>query len=364
MLAIPSSQHLPVQYLAAGFNEVTNSYKFYWFLAILEEIQEKRSPCLATRDLLARMVAGVWYPTNYFRLSFGKQDRLGQAAVQLGADANLLMDASRQKIIQHLIAIDLPRDIKSLGAYVPYRFLRPFFALQLRGLTDAKVNGQIQQLANAAFTNEQNPCLYRFSRGGIEIHPTWFEYLNQHLSILTAFCLWHLVNYLQKNNPNVPNVSGKLFEPVQRDLKQAKAVWMTVLDVAGPLICIYSGQPLQKGAFSLDHFLPWRFVAHDLLWNIIPTPKSVNSSKNDSLPDLSRYFEKFADAQYLAVQAVAKSSRPALLEDYALLLKSESIAELRTISKARFRDQLQAVITPQVQIATNMGFSGEWVFAP
>jgi hypothetical protein len=49
------------------------------------------------------------------------------------------------------------------------------------------------------------------------------------------------------------------------------------------------------------------------------------------LPDLPRYFEKFADMQYRAVQAVAQSSRPALLEDYALLLKSNSISDLQSI---------------------------------
>ncbi|MFO7585650.1 MAG: HNH endonuclease domain-containing protein [Anaerolineales bacterium] len=46
---------------------------------------------------------------------------------------------------------------------------------------------------------------------------------------------------------------------------------------------------LYKGAYSLDHFLPWRYVAHDLLWNILPASKSVNSSKSDSLPHLPRY---------------------------------------------------------------------------
>ncbi|MCG2787223.1 MAG: HNH endonuclease [Anaerolineae bacterium] len=363
MLTLPTSPRLPVQHLAAGFDEVTNSYKFYWFLAILKQLQEKQSPRMATRDLLARMVAGVWYPTNYFRLSFGKQDRLGQAAVQLGKDAGLPMDASRQKIIQHLTATDLSRDIKSLGTYVPYRFLRPFFAPQLRGLTDVKVNGQIQHLANAAFTDEKNPCLYRFTPDGIEIHPIWFDYLNQHLSILTGFCLWHLVNYLQKNNPNVPNVSGKLFEPVQRDLKPARAFWTVALEKAEPWICIYSGQPIYQGTYSLDHFLPWRYVAHDLLWNIIPTPKNVNSSKNDNLPDLSRYFEKFASLQYRAMQAVARSSKAALLEDYALLLKLDSIASLQAILLAQFSEKLRDVISPQVQIAANMGFPAQWVYA-
>ena len=42
------------------------------------------------RDLIVELLtdedanATVWYPSNYFRLSFGKQDKLGEAALALG----------------------------------------------------------------------------------------------------------------------------------------------------------------------------------------------------------------------------------------------------------------------------------------
>jgi hypothetical protein len=61
------------------------------------------------------------------------------------------------------------------------------------------------------------------------------------------------------------------------------------------------------------------------------------------LPDLPRYFEKFADMQYRAVQAVAQSSRPALLEDYALLLKSSSISDLQSIPLPEFRIDFETI---------------------
>jgi hypothetical protein len=70
MVTLPYSDRLPVPILAAVFDEVTNSYKFYWFLAILEWVREEQTPLLPLDALLARMVASVWYPTNYFRLSF------------------------------------------------------------------------------------------------------------------------------------------------------------------------------------------------------------------------------------------------------------------------------------------------------
>jgi len=371
LVTLPNSNLLPVERLAAGFNNVTNSYKFYWFLAILEHVQNEQSRTIALDDLLARMVASVWYPTNYFRISLGKQDRLGQMATKIGSHADLPINAKRQEVINAIrgyLAQDseLSREIKSFGQYVPFRFLRPFFVQELRGLNDWQVNGKIEILSQKTFEESTTTCLYRFISKplrSIEIHPIWFEYLNRNLPILTGFCLWHLVNYVQKNNPNVPNIPNKLFEPLQRDLKRAKAFWTLVIENAGTLPCIYSGQNLQRGDYSLDHFLPWRFVGHDLLWNIIPTSKSINSAKSDNLPDLALYFAPFAEMQYKAIQAVATSPKVSLLEDYAMLLKASSVIEIQNLSFGDFRDTLLAAIAPQVQIATNMGFAAQWSYS-
>ena len=179
---------------------------------------------------------------------------------------------------------------------------------------------------------------------------------------MTGFCLWNLVTYLQRNNPNVPNIAGKLAEPGQRDLGAARRFWRTALAVQGPLRCVYSGEVLESVA-SLDHFLPWSFVAHDLLWNIAPTAASVNSAKSDRLPDFARYFEPFAAQQYAAVQAVAQQAHSGpLLEDYILLLKTPSVDALRGLPFAHFRRALEETLAPQVQIARTMGFAAGWSY--
>lgn len=370
---LPPSFRLPIGLLAACFNNVTNSYKFYWFLAILEHVREDQGRVVPIDVLLARMVADVWYPLNYFRLFLGKQDRLGAIATELGTEAGLPMDSSRLRVeesaLAHLYKRDnIGRQIASLAEYVPYRFLRPFFAHVLRGTKDWEVNRRIAALTESAFSNPENPCLYRFvttPNSGIELHPIWFEYLHEHLTILTGFCLWHLVNYLQKHNPNVPNIAGKLFEPQARNLRQARTFWKIVLEQSEQLICLYTGQPVTKEDFTLDHFLPWRFVAHDQLWNIVPVTKSANSAKGDSLPDLALYFDPFANIQYRALQIVGRAAGATrLLEDYALLFKAGSLSELHNLTFSRFREALYAVIAPQMQIAANMGFATGWRYSP
>ena len=367
---LPPSPALPVSALAASFEEVTNSYKFYWFLAILECVRENQGPFLPLDSLLARMTAGVWYPVHYFRLSFGKQDQLDKVIALLREKSGLPIDSPRTSVIQtvlnHLQKRDeVGRAIFSLGNFVPYRFLRPLFAQTLRGAKDWEVNRRIRMLANQAFFDPQ-PCLYRFVDlpiPGIELHPEWIDYLHQHIAILTGFCLWNLVNYLQRNNPNVPGIAAKLFEPQARDLSRARKFWTLALGQNRTLNCIYSGQPLAAD-FSLDHFLPWRFVTHDLLWNLVPTPKPINSSKGDNLPD-PHYFDPFAQIQYQAVQAIIQIAQAAkLLEDHLLLFKISSINDLQGMDFPHFRDALSAAIVPQMQIAANMGFSTGWKYTP
>lgn len=367
MFPLPSSQRLPISALSASFDNVTNSYKFYWFLAILEHVRENKGRIFPLDSLLAFMTASVWYPINYFYLSFGKQDQLARIISLLGKESVLMIDSPRSRIVEiaqtHIAQEDrVGRAIVSLGNFVPYRFLRPFFAQTLRGVKDWEVNWRIRQLSNAAFSSP-DPCLYRFvdtPQFSIEIHPIWFEYLQQHLTILTGFCLWHLVKYLQKNNPNVPNIAGKLFEPQARDMHLARDFWNLVLTNNDGVKCIYSGALLRKRSYSLDHFLPWRFVGHDLLWNLIPVPREVNSSKSDNIPD-PVYLDSFARLHFLAVQTVLRSPKAAsLLEDYILLFKVGSLYNFDGMTIQHFRDTLSQTILPQMQIAANMGFSTGW----
>ena len=371
---LPTSPSVPVEFLAASFGHVTNSYKFYWFWAILEHLKETQSTIVEVNELAARMLAGVWYPTNFFLLSFGKQDRLSEIAILLKERQGISRDARRQEVVSAVLTeitnkSDLAQQISSLTRYVPTRFLRPFFAQQLRGQPDWKVDEQIITLAEQAFTDETGPPLYRFigvKGQTIEIHPAWSEYLQTHTAILRGFCLWHLLNYLQRNNPNVPNIAGKLFEPEQRDLSNCRKYWRQAFNQLGRIRCIYSGIEMEQPAFSLDHFLPWRFVSHDLMWNIIPAPLTINAAKSDRLPDWGLYFEPFVKLQYTAFQAVATTNavttrkRGKLLEDYLLLFNRSSIQEIAALPFPNFQQVLNDTLAPQIQIARNMGFLSDW----
>jgi len=371
IVVLPDSQELDIASLAAVFANVTNSYKFYWLLAILESLTLSPSAIISIDSLLARMITQVWYPIHYFRLSLGKQDRLAQTAHLLrsqvkGLDASAQpADIYRAILLKCSSKSPLSRQIRSLGDYVPQRFLRPFFHGKLRGVQDSKIDALIERLAGDSSISGASPSPYRFiscPERSIQIHDDWLEYLLRHLHILMGFCLWHLTNHIQKNNPNVPGIPNKLFRPEERDLRLARTFWRLAIKELKCPRCIYSDILIQPENFSLDHFLPWSFVAHDLLWNIIPTSKAINSQKGDQLPDMEHYFDSFASLQYEAVQALIIPTHARLLEDHASLVRAASLTELQNISFVDFRQNLRNTMMPQVQIARNLGFASDWSY--
>jgi hypothetical protein len=130
--------------------------------------------------------------------------------------------------------------------------------------------------------------------------------------------------------------------------------------------CIYSSEIIPLHSFSLDHFLPWRYVTHDLIWNIIPTLPTVNSAKGDRLPTLTTYFDHFTRMQFNALQIVAASNhaKREITDDYIILFGCENRSDLLLIPYDAFHSKLYETLAPQFQIARSMGFIGNWSYRP
>ncbi|QDW23951.1 hypothetical protein FFJ24_003550 [Pedobacter sp. KBS0701] len=63
----------------------------------------------------------------------------------------------------------------------------------------------------------ENNSPYVLNEQDLTIDPLWHGYLGGHAGILKAFCYWHLSLYLQKHNPNVPDIANKLIKPARRN---------------------------------------------------------------------------------------------------------------------------------------------------
>jgi len=168
---------------------------------------------------------------------------------------------------------------------------------------------------------------------------------------------------MQARNPNIPNVVNKLFMPQQRDsLTKQIQYWKTIL-THQEIKCIYSKIRLDKDKISLDHYLPWSFVVHDQLWNLVPTTPSVNSSKSNNLPS-EKYFQDFVKLQHLGLNIYNQQvSQMKWLNDVECFIaelrvdQADNLLDLEILTNA-----YNVTIKPLISLATIQGFSTNWFY--
>jgi hypothetical protein len=354
-------------YLGQVFKDTTNSYKLFWFLSILSLL--KRSEELSFRfvDIFTEMVVAAWHPVCLFRLSLGRQDKFQDVILDFQKKSGLPLNATPEAIRKFASeSADAQAKLEYFKRYVPTRFLAPWFAEKLRGEhNDIARTREIQAMAKES---QRTPfaSLYYFEGSGaydsIRFNDSWRLFLIENLGIVQSFIEHHLALYLQARNPNVPGVINKLYVPTMRQLTMAREFWRFVrsdFETAGKTAQfkdIYSERQLGN-SFSIDHFLPWSFVVHDLLWNLTPVEPATNSSKNDVLPDLDLYLPRLAKLHFNAIEVARK--RPKFLEDYIDCFKQET-KSLLSLGENGFAIKYREIIVPQAQIAMNQGFQFGW----
>jgi hypothetical protein len=339
MQHLPSSDYLQVNKLVACFNNTTATYKFYWLLSLLEQV-EKGKTVITKRELFAGMVSHAWYTIHYFHVSFGKSDLLGEHIHALKQSENLDITASRETIFQQLTTSSNSSTRQLLMHFdrnVPHWFLSPWFP--------KKTKKEIYECSK----DSSYRAPYELRADSLIINHSWVGYFIDNAALIRSFCYWKLALYLQAKNPNVPDIPNKLVKPAQRNpLTKQRGYWDTVMSEMGGLNCIYTNCMLEKGTYALDHFIPYSFVSHDLIWNLIPSDTTFNSKKSDKLPRLEVYFDAFFNIQKEAISIMLdKHPRHPLLEDYLTIFPS-----LDDFKSEKYYEQLQSLIT----IAANNEF--------
>ncbi|MBR2260337.1 MAG: HNH endonuclease [Paludibacteraceae bacterium] len=345
-MLLPQNPHLPISALAGIFNNTTATYKFYWFVALMDIVVKERKTRISFWEIIAGMVAESWYPIHYFKLSFGKSDSLFNNSLEIQKEFQISIDSDKKKIKNQLLDnIDgTKKFLRVFSLNVPYRFLSPW----IRYTYDEDVVAKSQRF--------ENDCLYAIYGDEIVINEEWIDYLRENYTILRDFAFWNLTEFLQKRNPNVPNVPSKLIKPNLREsLTKQHKFWDTYIERVGHMNCIYTGKPIVAKKYDLDHFVPWSFVSHNLLWNLIPADSSINSSKSNNLPPLDIYLKPFSKLQQNALKVMYEENpNNAIFEDY--LIVYDSVSDLVHLSETDFYEVFRKTFSPMVQIAENMGF--------
>ncbi|UYZ38011.1 HNH endonuclease [Clostridium beijerinckii] len=343
-------------------DKVVASYKMYWLLALLDEISLNNIE-IEFRTLICKMVVKAWYPLLKYKLSFGLCDNLAKVATYISDTYNLESNYDERKLFDFIYSSQdktLNRMLKELTLNVPYRFLSPFFENKLRG--QKKVQKLIEELSK-----EDNECIYEIYKNNkdkncIRIKDNWCNYLKFNYRIIQGWAYYKLVCFLQKRNPNVPGIAMKLEAPKNRDLREQTKIWKKVIEQRH-ITDLYTGLDFTEtnyndyGVLSIDHFIPWSFVLHDQMWNLVPTFKNINSKKSDNLLQYDTYIDRFCEMQYEAFCFVVDGNRKNQIEEYGQVLKVDNLRKFKKENKEEeFVKRMKQEIGPVYGVAVNQGF--------
>ena len=348
------------------FKKTTTSYKYLFLKSVLTRASNGEAT-LKLNEIITDILVYAWYPSQFFKLSFGPQDKIAsifkEQSFEYTSSLSITSPHFENKLREELLACIDQTSINRLTTYVQFRILHPFFDEELRGKPDHKKNNMIRELATTKY--EVRKPLYRIEsdKASIVLHPDWLLYIRSHSYLLLQYLEFQWVDYLQKNNPNVPAIIYKTSPPQNRDsMSNQKKYWQEYIEASPGAECIYSGDKLIPSDLSIDHFLPWSYVCHNRIWNLIPTIKQVNSSKNNSLPDLNRYLAPFTENQYRALYYHSRynSSWEAIASEVTLDLGLNSKDEL--LDDVKFEQHLKNTLLSQYEVANQLGFSENWYF--
>jgi transcriptional regulator with XRE-family HTH domain len=385
---LPEAEGLNIAALSRLFDKTATSYKYVFFLSLLDILRRQNfiigSP-ISLRDLLIEILVNAWYPHTYFKLSFGIQDKIAIKLDSLTLDLDKpAFDESEKNLLRKEISKrnldNLLVGKDSLMRYVPFRLITPFLSQQLkayksqnRGTTrnDDLENEVIMVLADQYFYTAKP--LYKFdgdspkSCKSIHLSPEWISYIRINYPIVRGWVAWEWLQYMQSKNPSTPAISNKLFPQIRRGaLASQTKYWQKILEYTDEINCIYSNRPLRADSkLSLDHYLPWSFVAHDQIWNLVPTFSDVNSSKSKIIPS-SVYFDSFVRVHHLGLkiwkERMSKDKTwnrfiDMYISDLRLHTKDD-LTDFEKLSKA-----YNSTFQPLLSLATSLGFEAGWNYS-
>ena len=128
---LPNSTYVDTKIFARLLEDsrVVASYKMYWLLGILEEVNLGNLE-ITFKKLVARMITGAWYPTLQYKLYFGQFDNLKKSIDYISSIYKKPANINSSELLEFIYSLDdkiLNKQMKELTYNVPYMLLTPFF---------------------------------------------------------------------------------------------------------------------------------------------------------------------------------------------------------------------------------------------
>lgn len=333
-------------------NHTANSYKILWLASIIKRIQHHQS-LITFESIVFDMIIDSYDYISLYHLKYGGSDII----------PSIINEYSSKTKVEFIQAIKSDKHFNkkasSLSKYVPYRLLTSFFKDELRGLSDGEKNLQILYLSK-----HDTECFYTIDEHSqrVFIHPAWKQYVLDNIPIIQAWIDYKLIMFLQRRNPSIPNIPFKVNPINRKNLTKQTKLWNKAITINPALAfdlyldCHFNEQTMSKhGGFSLDHFIPYSFVMHNELWNLVPIHKNINSLKSNRLPQ-QQFIPKYIRLQYDFFITLRAFGNPKDMEDY-LSLTSSLNTNILEWDQDTFTNLVHDSTNSLYKIAYNHGYS-------
>lgn len=301
-----------------GFSKMLNSpsycYKFYWLEAIVQLISANTTRA-SYDEIINKMIANAWYLVLEYHIHlsgiYGEgiiKDNLEKAVLRLHEISQLANNASEVEIINKLYEFSEDKDLHNykteLTKNVPYKSLSGFANRGIEKIDLNSSSGRMMDYYNRLSQSEiLLPYTFNEEKGlkrVITFNDSWIQMIRDNTMTILGWIQLEKVKWLQNNNPEVPGLVYKLSVSDEkiRKLANARKLWDAIIETV-PIKDVFKDELIVAENYDLDHFIPWSFVMNDELWNLMPMDSSWNSRKNNKLPKWEKFFNKFADNQFI-----------------------------------------------------------------
>ncbi len=124
-MELPLSETIKSNKLSSIFKNTTASYKFIWFLSILDFV-EKGKIDISKKDFFSNG-SKAWYSITFYNLSFGKSDILASTILSIKNTFQILSTLELNELEKTISTKVNPNEVLFLNKNVPYRFLSPWY---------------------------------------------------------------------------------------------------------------------------------------------------------------------------------------------------------------------------------------------
>lgn len=313
-------------------------YKFYWLEAIVQLISENRTE--ATYDeIINEMIANAWYSVLEFHIHLSGiwgdgsiKDNLERAVLKLKNLSDLPANASKIEIKNAITEYDreLHAEKQALTHNVPYKALSGFANKTGERISlDSSAGRMMEYYNNLSNSDILLPYTFGAENGlkrKLTFSDAWVQMIRDNTVSILGWIQCEKVKWLQNNNPEVPGLIYKLdrLDEKMRKLSHVRKLWDGILDIRD-IRDVFTDESIDRSQYDVDHFIPWSFVMNDELWNLMPMDSSLNSAKNNRLPNWDDFFIRFAKNQFIM---------------YELVHEMEGV---RKLYEACYRDNLHSV---------------------